>query len=152
MTNIFVGNLSYGAAESDIRSLFEQYGTVERASLVTDRETGQARGFGFVEMPNDDEAERAIAALNGRELNGRALTVNIARPGRNALRFVAPGAAAGRPVVVRVGLAANRAGNNFWQRAGYLPGPLLKPPSRPQTLLETWPYRARRQSSRASLC
>lgn len=80
MTNIFVGNLSYGAGESDIRSLFEQYGTVERASIVTDRETGQARGFGFVEMANDAEAERAIAALNGREVNGRALTVNVARP------------------------------------------------------------------------
>ncbi len=80
MTNIFVGNLSYGAGESDIRSLFEQYGTVERASIVTDRETGQARGFGFVEMANDAEAERAIAALNGKELNGRALTVNVARP------------------------------------------------------------------------
>jgi RNA recognition motif-containing protein len=80
MTNIFVGNLSYGAAESDIRSLFEEYGTVDRASIVTDRDTGQARGFGFVEMPNDDEAQRAISSLNGRELNGRALTVNEARP------------------------------------------------------------------------
>ncbi len=80
MTNIFVGNLSYGAAEGDVRSLFEEYGTVERASIVTDRDTGQARGFGFVEMPNDDEAQRAIGALNGRELNGRALTVNEARP------------------------------------------------------------------------
>lgn len=80
MTNIFVGNLSYGAAEGDIRSVFEEYGTVDRASIVTDRDTGQARGFGFVEMPNDAEAQRAIAALNGRELNGRALTVNEARP------------------------------------------------------------------------
>jgi cold-inducible RNA-binding protein len=80
MTNIFVGNLSYGAAESDIRALFEEYGTVDRASIVTDRDTGQARGFGFVEMPNDSEAERAIAALNGREISGRALTVNVARP------------------------------------------------------------------------
>ncbi len=80
MTNIFVGNLSYGAAEGDIRALFEEYGTVDRASIVTDRDTGQARGFGFVEMPNDAEAERAITALNGREVNGRALTVNVARP------------------------------------------------------------------------
>jgi len=79
MTNIFVGNLSYGAAESEVRSMFEEYGTVDRASIVTDRNTGQARGFGFVEMPNDDEAQRAIAALNGRELHGRALTVNEAR-------------------------------------------------------------------------
>ncbi|HOK45998.1 MAG TPA: RNA-binding protein [Bryobacteraceae bacterium] len=80
MTNIFVGNLSYGAAESEIRSMFEEYGTVNRTSIITDRDTGQARGFGFVEMPNDDEAQRAIAALNGRELHGRALTVNEARP------------------------------------------------------------------------
>jgi RNA recognition motif-containing protein len=80
MTNIFVGNLSYGATEDDIRGLFEQYGTVERASIVTDRETGQPRGFGFVEMTNKEEAERAIAAINGRELGGRALNVNEARP------------------------------------------------------------------------
>lgn len=80
MTNIFVGNLSYGATEEDIRNLFEQYGAVERASIVTDRETGQPRGFGFVEMTNKEEAERAIAAINGRELGGRALNVNEARP------------------------------------------------------------------------
>src|SRR5689334_18521942 len=80
MTNIFVGNLSYGATEEDVRNLFEQYGTVERASIVTDRETGQPRGFGFVEMTNREEAERAIAAINGRELGGRALNVNEARP------------------------------------------------------------------------
>ncbi len=60
--------------------MFEAYGTVDRVSVVTDRETGRARGFGFVEMSSDDEAERAIAALNGRELDGRALNVNEARP------------------------------------------------------------------------
>lgn len=80
MKNIFVGNLSYGATEEDVRALFEAHGTVDRVSIVTDRETGQPRGFGFVEMNNDDEAERAIAALNGRDLNGRALNVNEARP------------------------------------------------------------------------
>jgi RNA recognition motif-containing protein len=78
--NIFVGNLSFGATEDSVRSMFEAYGTVDRVSVVTDRETGRARGFGFVEMSVNDEAERAIAALNGRELDGRALNINEARP------------------------------------------------------------------------
>lgn len=80
MTNIFVGNLSYGTTEESVRSLFESYGTVERVSIVTDRETGQPRGFGFVEMTNADEAQKAIAGLNGKELGGRDLNVNEARP------------------------------------------------------------------------
>lgn len=80
MKNIFVGNLSFGATEDSVRSLFQQYGTVERVSIITDRDTGQARGFGFVEMSNNAEADRAIAELNGRELDGRALNVNEARP------------------------------------------------------------------------
>ena len=80
MKNIFVGNLNLGATESAVRSLFEAYGTVERVNLITDRDTGQARGFGFVEMSNNAEADRAIAELNGRELDGRALNVNEARP------------------------------------------------------------------------
>jgi cold-inducible RNA-binding protein len=80
MKNIFVGNLSFGATEDAVRSMFEAYGTVERVSLVTDRDSGQARGFGFVEMTNGSEADRAIAELNGRELDGRALNVNEARP------------------------------------------------------------------------
>ena len=80
MKNIFVGNLSYGVTEDGVRSMFEQYGTVERVNLVTDRDTGQARGFGFVEMTDSAEADRAIAELNGRELNGRSLNINEARP------------------------------------------------------------------------
>ena len=80
MTNIFVGNLSFGATESSIRSLFEAHGTVERASLVTDRDTGRSRGFAFVEMSDSREAESAINALNGAELDGRALNVNLAKP------------------------------------------------------------------------
>jgi cold-inducible RNA-binding protein len=80
MKNIFVGNLSFGATEDAIRSMFEAYGTVDRVSVVTDRDTGQARGFGFVEMSNNAEGDRAIAELNGRELDGRALNVNEARP------------------------------------------------------------------------
>ena len=80
MKNIFVGNLSYNVAENAIRSLFEEYGTVDRVSVVTDRDTGQQKGFAFVEMSVDAEGDRAIESLSGRELNGRALTVNEARP------------------------------------------------------------------------
>ena len=80
MKNIFVGNLSFQTTELDIRSLFESYGTVDRISVVTDRDTGKPKGFGFVEMANDGEGDKAIAALNGQELGGRALTVNEARP------------------------------------------------------------------------
>ena len=80
MKNIFVANLSFGATEDTVRSLFEQYGTIERVSIITDRDTGQSRGFGFVEMSSNDEALRAIAALDGRELDGRVLKVNEARP------------------------------------------------------------------------
>jgi cold-inducible RNA-binding protein len=80
MKNIFVGNLNFGATEAGVRSLFEAYGTVERVNIITDRDTGQARGFGFVEMSTNSEADRAIAELNGKELDGRALNVNEARP------------------------------------------------------------------------
>ena len=80
MKNIFVGNLNFGATEDAVRSLFEQYGTVERVSIITDRDTGRAKGFGFVEMSANAEADQAIAGLNGRELDGRALNVNEARP------------------------------------------------------------------------
>src|SRR5690242_21110689 len=80
MKNIFVGNLSFGATEDAVRSMFEAYGAVERVSIVTDRDTGQARGFGFVEMSSNSEADRAISELNGRDLGGRALNVNEARP------------------------------------------------------------------------
>ena len=80
MKNIFVGNLSFDATESSVRSLFEQYGSVDKVNVVTDRDTGRARGFAFVEMSNDGEGDRAIAALNGRDLDGRSLNVNVARP------------------------------------------------------------------------
>ncbi len=80
MKNIFVGNLSYGATEDSVKSLFEAHGAVDRVNIITDRDSGQPRGFGFVEMPNDAEADRAIAALNGVELGGRKLNVNEARP------------------------------------------------------------------------
>ena len=80
MKNIFVGNLAFGATESGIRSLFERYGTVDRVNLVTDRDTGRSRGFAFVEMSDSAQADQAIKALNGAELDGRALNVNEARP------------------------------------------------------------------------
>jgi cold-inducible RNA-binding protein len=80
MKNIFVGNLSYSATEHGIRALFEEYGTVDRVSIITDRDTGQAKGFGFVEMSVNSEAARAIAELNNREVDGRPLNVNEARP------------------------------------------------------------------------
>ena len=83
MKNIFVGNLSFDATESAVRSMFEEYGTVDRVNIVTDRDTGRARGFGFVEMSNDGEGEKAIASLNGRDMDGRALNVNEARPKEN---------------------------------------------------------------------
>jgi RNA recognition motif-containing protein len=80
MKNIFVGNLSFNASEGAVRGLFEEFGTVGRVSIATDRETGEQRGFAFVEMNVDAEGQRAIEVLSGRELNGRALTVNEARP------------------------------------------------------------------------
>jgi len=80
LKNIFVGNLSFSSSEDSVRGLFEAYGTVDRVSIITDRETGRSRGFAFCEMPNDEEAERAINALNGAELGGRKLNVNEARP------------------------------------------------------------------------
>jgi RNA recognition motif-containing protein len=80
MKNIFVGNLSFDTNEQTIRSLFEAHGTVDRVSVVTDRDTGQPRGFAFVEMSNNAEGDQAIAAINGHEVGGRALNVNEARP------------------------------------------------------------------------
>ena len=80
MVNIFVGNLSYQTTQEELHSAFGQYGNVERVNIITDRATGQPRGFAFVEMTDANEAEAAINQLNGAELRGRALNVNIARP------------------------------------------------------------------------
>jgi cold-inducible RNA-binding protein len=77
---LFVGNLSYSTTEDQLRDAFAAYGQVDTVSVITDRDTGQPRGFAFVEMANRNEAETAISVLNGRELNGRALNVNEARP------------------------------------------------------------------------
>jgi RNA recognition motif-containing protein len=78
--SIFVGNLSLNASENEIRSMFEGYGAVEYVSIARDRITGQPRGFGFVEMAGDVEGHRAMTELNGREVDGKAMTVNEARP------------------------------------------------------------------------
>jgi RNA recognition motif-containing protein len=80
MKNIFVGNLDFSATDSSVRSLFEPYGAVERVNVVTDRDTGRSRGFAFVEMSDAAQADAAINALNGANLDGRALNVNEARP------------------------------------------------------------------------
>src|ERR1700736_5410704 len=80
MKSLFVGNMNFQTSESDLRALFEPFGQVTRVHMAMDRETGRARGFAFVEMPNDEEAAKAIAALDGKELGGRNLKVNEARP------------------------------------------------------------------------
>ena len=77
---LYVGNLGYGVTDSDLAKMFEAHGTVESAQVVIDRETGRSKGFGFVEMKTDQEAQAATAALNGQDAGGRALTVNEARP------------------------------------------------------------------------
>ncbi len=80
MKNIFVGNLDFNTSEDDLRQLFAAYGQVDRVSIMTDRDTGRSRGFGFVEMTNAEEGEKAIAAINGTQVGGRAVNVNEARP------------------------------------------------------------------------
>lgn len=84
--HIYVGNLVWGCTPDDLLSLFQEHGEVARTQVITDRETGRSRGFGFVEMPNHEEAERAIEALNGADFQGRLLTVNEARPREGARR------------------------------------------------------------------
>ena len=79
-SKLYVGNLSYGTTSSDLEQLFAQHGTVQSAEVISDRETGRSKGFGFVQMGSDDEAQAAIAALNGQQHDGRNLTVNEAKP------------------------------------------------------------------------
>jgi len=80
MKNLYVGNLPHSTTEAELRNLFEAHGAVEKITLVTDRDTGRSRGFGFVEMANASEADKAIATLNGSDLGGRTLTINEAKP------------------------------------------------------------------------
>src|SRR6187455_3321560 len=77
---LYVGNLPYSASDDSLRSLFEQHGSVTSAQVIMDRDTGRSKGFGFVEMGSDQEAQAAISSLNGKEMEGRTLTVNEARP------------------------------------------------------------------------
>ena len=77
---LYVGNLSYGMTDSDLQNLFDPHGAVQSAQVIMDRDTGRSKGFGFVEMGSGEEAQAAVAALNGKEVSGRALTVNEARP------------------------------------------------------------------------
>ena len=77
---LYVGNLTYGVSSSDLEKMFEPYGTVQSAQVIMDRDTGRSKGFGFVEMGSDQEAQAAIAALSGKEVDGRQLTVNEAKP------------------------------------------------------------------------
>jgi RNA recognition motif-containing protein len=79
-TRIYVGNLDYGVGDSDLEKMFAPHGTVQSAQVVMDRDTGRSKGFGFVEMGSEEEAQAAIAALNGKEIEGRTITVNEARP------------------------------------------------------------------------
>ena len=77
---LYVGNLSYSVSDSELESMFAQFGQVDSARVISDRDSGRSKGFGFVEMANDNEAQAAIEAMNGKESNGRALTVNEAKP------------------------------------------------------------------------
>ena len=80
MKNIFVGNLSFNTNEDELRTLFEPFGQVDRISIMTDRDTGRSRGFGFVEMASNEDGDKAITALNGSQVGGRTINVNEARP------------------------------------------------------------------------
>lgn len=85
--NIYISNLSYGINDADLRDLFIEYGEVSSAKVIMDRETGRSRGFGFVEMPNDAEGQKAIDELNGAEYDGKTISVNIAKPREERPRF-----------------------------------------------------------------
>ncbi|MAG13249.1 MAG: RNA-binding protein [Spirochaetales bacterium] len=88
--NIYVGNLSYDVNEEDLRQAFEPFGQISSARVITDRDTGRSKGFGFVEMPNDAEAQSAISGLNGNEMQGRSIKVNEARPRNEGRRDGGP--------------------------------------------------------------
>jgi cold-inducible RNA-binding protein len=81
-TNIYVGNLTFSTNDADLENLFGEHGEVTKAQVITDRDTGRSRGFGFVEMASSEEGQKAITALNGKDVDGRQLTVNLAKPRR----------------------------------------------------------------------
>jgi RNA recognition motif-containing protein len=111
MKNIYVGNLSFNSTEDQVRSIFEAYGAVEKVSIITDRDTGQPRGFAFVEMPDDDAAAKAIEAVNGTNLDGRNLNVNEARPKAERPRGGGGGGRGGYG-----GGGRDRGGRGSWER------------------------------------
>lgn len=111
MKNIYVGNLKFDASEDQVRALFESYGQVDRVSIVTDRDTGQPRGFAFVEMADDEAAAKAMEALNGTNLGGRNLTVNEARPKEDRSRR---GGGGGRGGFGRGGGRPSGGGRDRW--------------------------------------
>lgn len=82
-TNLYVGNLTFGTTNGDLENMFAEFGSVERAQVITDRDTGRSRGFGFVEMASSDDAQKAISSLDGKNVDGRQLTVNVAKPRSN---------------------------------------------------------------------
>ncbi|WP_448382692.1 RNA recognition motif domain-containing protein [Desulfosoma sp.] len=88
--NLYVGNLAYSVTEEDLRAAFHEHGQVESVNIIMDRYTGQSKGFGFVEMPSNADADKAIKALNGTDLKGRAITVNQAKPRNNTRSFRGP--------------------------------------------------------------
>jgi len=94
--NIYVGNLSFSVTETDLREAFAAYGQVSTASIIKDKFSGESRGFGFVEMPTKEEAEKAITALNGKDLKGRTMTVNEAKPRTDRPRTSGSGGGGGR--------------------------------------------------------
>lgn len=104
---IYVGNLSFRTTQQELEDLFTNYGSVQEAAVVTDRETGRSRGFGFITMPDDGEANAAIEALNGTEIEGRTLTVNEARPKADRPRGGGGGGYGG-------GRGGNRGGGDRW--------------------------------------
>jgi cold-inducible RNA-binding protein len=96
LKNLFVGNLSFQTTESDLRALFDPFGQITRVHIAVDRETGRSRGFAFVEMPNDDEAKSAMASLDGKDMGGRNIKVNEARPKTGRPAAPGPGPARAR--------------------------------------------------------
>ncbi|SRR5690554_3415600 len=111
-SKLYVGNLSYDTTSSDLEQLCAQHGTVQSAEVIADRDTGRSKGFGFVQMGSDDEAQAAIAALNGQEYDGRALTVNEARPREERPRSGGGGGYGGG----RGGYGGGRGGNGGGNR------------------------------------
>jgi RNA recognition motif-containing protein len=111
MKNLFVGNMSFQTTAEDLRTLFEPFGQIARVHVATDRETGKARGFGFVEMINDAEAAKAIAALDGKDVGGRNLKVNEARPKSESSGPRGPRSGSGNTGGNRGGGGGNRGGN-----------------------------------------